>query len=221
MTGQHPDEVRFSRRQFDLTAVDGTGLFDPAGHGVTVRWLGTGCYRGYICRYAVVRRRLVLRHLTVGSDVEPASLDGVRPRADSYGWQYEGLSLPVAFTGRLLIGGDFLGPVLGMGYSPAWVFADVRELDFRDGSLLGVTDCSAALDLVREALDVLGTRPDDAEPSENWIARSFSLSYEYSWPGRREQSPTHWQQLSAAVLNRRSATMPGGPLGDGPPDRKS
>ena len=94
----------FDGHWFSVTAVDGVGLFDPAAHGVELRGLGTGCWRGCICRYAVVERRLVLQDLEVGSDGEPSPIGAVRARQDEYnGWHYQGLDLPVAFTGRLLI----------------------------------------------------------------------------------------------------------------------
>lgn len=224
MTGQHPDELRFERQRFALTAVDGTGLFDPAAYGFGPSWLGTGCYRGYICRYAVVRRRLVLRHLQLGSENAPAPLGSVQARVDERRrWNYAGLALPVAFTGRLLIARGDLDhcPHLNMGYWPAWMFPDVRELAFRQGTLLTATDCSAALAEVRAVVFDLGIGPDAEEPAENWIGRTFSLAYEYSWPGRRERSADHWHELSAAVRNRSSAPIFGGPSGDGPPDRKS
>ena len=56
MTGQRHDEVQFEGAWFDITAVDGTGLFDPAAHGIEPRWLSTGCWRGHVCRYTVVER---------------------------------------------------------------------------------------------------------------------------------------------------------------------
>jgi len=220
MTGQHPDEVRFEHKRFALTAVDGSGLFDPVQHGIEPRWLGTGCYHGFICHYSVVRRRLVLRQLVLGSDGEPAPIGGVRPVTSDYGWQYKKLTMPVAFTGRLLIGNDFVGPGVRMGFVPAWLFADVRELTFQDGFLHTAADRSAELAAVREVLDELGTGPDLDEDAGDWIARTFSLSYDYSWPGR-ERPDDQWHELSAAVLNRRSTPMPAVAAGDGPPDRKS
>lgn len=183
VTSQTPDEVCLEDRWFAVTAVDGTGLFDPGAHGLEPAAFSTGCYRGHVCRYAVVEKRLVLRDLEVGSEKEPPELDGVRPRFDDYLWRYEGLAIPVAFTGRLLVGdGDPPDrPYVNMGYWAAWMYEDVRELTLRAGELVAATDCSAALAGIRATIAV---GPAAGEETGDWIDRTFSLAYDYSWPGR-------------------------------------
>jgi hypothetical protein len=180
------DEVFFEGEQYAVTAVDGAGLFDPGEHGLEPRMLHTACYRGRICHYAVDDRRLVLRELHVGSEDEPARIDGVRARwDDEFGsWHYQGLDVPVAFTGRLLIGSGDVddSPYLNMGFWPAWMFAEVRELTFRGGGLVAADDCSAAIAEIRP--DMIA-EPAPGESTEDWIHRTFSLTYDYSWPGRR------------------------------------
>ncbi|MFC0438375.1 hypothetical protein [Kutzneria buriramensis] len=185
MTAQMPDEVFFEGEQFAVAAVDGTGLFDPREHDLEPQALHTACYRGRICHYAVVDRRLVLRELELGSENEPARIDGVRARRDEeFGsWHYQGLAVPVAFTGRLLIGSGGIDdrPHLNMGFRPAWMFAEVHELTFRAGELVAADDCSAAIAEIRP--DMIA-KPAEGESTEDWIHRTFSLTYEYSWPGR-------------------------------------
>ncbi|MFB7334440.1 hypothetical protein ACFC00_22750 [Streptomyces adustus] len=184
MTAQIPDEVLFEGRRFALTAVDGGGLFDPAGHGLETRPGGTACYRGHICRYTTAGQRLTLQDLELGSEHEPPPLCGVRPRQDAecLEWRYRRPDLPMSFTGRLLIGtGDVAdSPYLNMGFRPAWMYSDVRELTFRDGRLLTATDHSAELAAVRSEA---APGPVAGEPTGQWISRTFSLSYDYSWPG--------------------------------------
>jgi hypothetical protein len=188
MTAQAPDKVLFEGDWFAVTAVDGTGLFDPAAYGLDPRSTGTGCYRGYVCRYTVVEGRLVLRGLELGSADEPPRLGGVRPRQGEYlAWRYRGLDIPVAFTGRLLIGtGDVAdGPYLNMGFWPAWMYSQVHELVLRAGVLLTAVDCSAELAGVRADIAATAARPAPGEPTRDWVSRTFSLAYDYSWPGRR------------------------------------
>ncbi|MGW4060455.1 hypothetical protein ACWEGE_19375 [Amycolatopsis sp. NPDC004747] len=184
MTTQESDEVRFGGRRFAITAVDGAGLFDPAAHGLEVQAIHTGCWRGHIARYAVVAERLVLRELVAGLPDVPPPLDGVRPRwSDSdHAWRYGKLNVATEFTGRLLLGrGRFADrPHPGMGFPPAWVCTDVRELTFRDGELRSAEDLSSELDAVRA---VAPARPEAGEPAGDWVDRTFSLSYAYSWPG--------------------------------------
>jgi hypothetical protein len=192
VTTQLPDEVFFDGQWFSVTAVDGAGLFDPAAQGLELRWIHTACWRGHICRYAIVEQRLVLQDLAVGSDSEPPPIGVVRPQLGEFGaWQYEGVDLPVAFTGRLLIGNGELDdlPYLNMGFWPAWMFPEVYELTLRDGALVTAADCSAALAVVRADILAPDIGPDTDEPSGDWVNRTFSLAYDYSWPGRRERSP--------------------------------
>jgi hypothetical protein len=190
MTTQQSDEVTFEGVDYELTAVDGTGLFDPAAWGLEPQFMGTHCWRGYICEYGIVEQRLLLRALTVGSEDTPPPLDGVQPRRDDRrgGWHYRGLDVAVEMTGRLLVGaGDVEGrPYLHMGFWPAWLYAEVWELTFRAGALLTATDCSAALAVVRERMVEVGVGPGPGEESGDWVSRTFSLAYDYSWPGRPE-----------------------------------
>jgi hypothetical protein len=191
MTAQWPDEVLFEGRWFAVTAVDGTGLFDPIAHGLEPRATSTACDRGYICRYTLVERRLVLRDLELGSENEPPRLGGVQPRQDEYlGWHYQGLYVAVAFTGRLLIGsGDVIDrPYLNIGFWPAWMYRQVHELTLRAGGLLTASECSAELAAVRADIAAVAARPAPRQLTREWASRTYSLAYDYSWPGRPKQT---------------------------------
>jgi hypothetical protein len=94
-----------------------------------------------------------------------------------------GIAVPVGFTGRLLVGdGEVDRPYLHMGFWPAWMFADVFELRFERGTLTQRIDRSAELAAVRERLGPAGARPAPGESSRDWIERTFSLTFSYSWP---------------------------------------
>lgn len=182
-----PDEVLFAGRWFAVTAVDGAGLFDPTTHGLEPGPIGTACYRGYLCRYAA-DGSLTLRELALGLQDEPPRLVGAAPsHDDDPGWHYRELNIPVAFTGRLLIGdGDIPDrPYLNMGFWPAWMYSDVHELTFQAGTLLTATDRSAELAAVRRDVADTAARPAPGEETRDWISRTFSLTYAYSWPEQR------------------------------------
>jgi hypothetical protein len=186
MTAQVPDRVLFEESSFAMTAVDGSGLFDPATHGLSPRPISTACWRGYVCTYTIVERQLVLRDLELGSDGEPPRLAGSTPRHEDPAWRYERLDIPVAFTGRLLMGrGDIAGrPYLNMGFWPAWMYREVRELTLQAGALFTAVDCSRELAEVRADIAAVAARPA-GEPTHDWISRTISLAYDYSWPGRQ------------------------------------
>jgi hypothetical protein len=187
VTAQEPDEVVLGGRRFAITAVDGAGLFDPAGHGLRPGPTSTACYRGFVCRYRVRDGELTLDALQIGSAEPPGPLCGIGPRPDRYQgtWRYHPLAIPVGFTGRLLVGRGYVatGNHLNMGFWPAWMYAEVEELTFADGMLAATVDRSAELAAVREEGGASLASPAPGESGRDWVSRTFSLTFEYSWPG--------------------------------------
>ena len=142
MTRQFPDVVRYNGRDYDITAVDGVGLFDPLVNGLAPRMLGTACWRGFVCTYAVEGDQLHLADLAIGLDGTVApDLFGVAGRAGteddhhSSATHYLGMAAPIEFTGRTLIGADEEDFYLHMGFWPAHLFRTVLELVFEGGRL--------------------------------------------------------------------------------------
>ncbi|MFL6078083.1 MAG: hypothetical protein ACJ73S_32365 [Mycobacteriales bacterium] len=194
MTAQFPDTVRYGGDEYVLTAVDGGPPFDPAAHGLAVAPGSTACWRGHVCTYRLDGDRLLLDRLRVGALAEGASeppprLFGVGPRRPGRGtyppavYVYARLAAPLDFTGRLLVAADPADAgYVNMGFPPAWLFARVHELRFSGGRLAEAYDRSAALAAVRERLGAGGRGPREGEDSREWISRTFSLSFDYSWP---------------------------------------
>jgi hypothetical protein len=185
VTAQIPDTVTFNGQRFAVAAVEGIGLFDPARVGIHPEVLSTACWRGFICDYEVVDAMLVLRHLEVGIGDDPPEIRSVSPSRTELGaWQYDGLNLTLDFTGRVLIGnGDPSDrPYLHMGFLPAWFFAEVWDLTFDAGRLVGALDRSADVSKVRARLGPAGARPRAGQPTSEWIDETFSLAYSYSLP---------------------------------------
>jgi hypothetical protein len=63
------------------------------------------------------------------------------------------------------------------------MFSEVYELTFQTGALLIAADRSAELAAVRMDVADTSARPASRESTEEWISRTFSLTYDYSWPG--------------------------------------
>jgi hypothetical protein len=178
VTGQFADRVEWHGEAFQVTAVEGSGLFRVDGATPT----STACYRGYVATYRVDDGQLVLAELEAdpsweGTDlgVSPVTVRGVRV--------YRGLCVPVGFTGRLLIGTGYadIGR-LHMGFRPAYGFQRVWELAFDAGRHTTADDRSADVAVVRERLTGTPPGPAEGEAVSDWIDRTFSLSFAYSWP---------------------------------------
>jgi hypothetical protein len=69
-----------------------------------------------------------------------------------------------------------------MGFLPAWTYRRVLELTFTGGRLDSAANRSPELASVREHLGGAGLEPAPGESNRAWIARTFSLSFAYSWP---------------------------------------
>ncbi|WP_430787515.1 hypothetical protein [Actinoplanes sp. G11-F43] len=190
MTSQVPDTISFSDTEFAITAVDGSGLFDPRAHGYHPAGFGSACWRGSICAYALRDGRLVLDSVLLGPPEDgrtPPVLFGVRPRHTRHwagsGNGYAGLRAPVPFTGRLLGGA---GPVslgyLNMGFRPAWLFDRVIEFGLEAGRLITSRDRCAEAAALRSRLGTAGLGPAGAEDAGGWVDRTFSLDFGYSLP---------------------------------------
>jgi hypothetical protein len=179
MTAQMTDQVQWQGESFSITAMDGEGLFEAVG----AEPISTACYRGYVAHYRIAEGQLVLAELETGSTYDGAYLGVPTEPLFRTMVTYRGLAVPVAFTGRLLIGASRaeIG-YLHMGFRPAYGFERVWELEFSEGRLTASHDRSAEIAAVRDRL--AGTRPGPAqgEASRDWVERTFSQSFDYSWP---------------------------------------
>jgi hypothetical protein len=164
MTMQATDYVFHEGTDFALAAADGVGLFNPADHGIPVRWLSSACWRGFLLRYAIVEGRLILRRARLGIDLPDELLDMEHPEfsignvapkrePEGYGWWYENLNLSVPFTGGLLLGTNQLNePHVSLGLHPAWRYHVVREVVFERGGVQLQKDASEAVHVIRTKL---------------------------------------------------------------------
>lgn len=118
--------------------------------------------------------------------VETATLPELHGRAgvwddDRFGARtvrYQGVALPLSFTGGILACDGFLRELyVHMGFHPAWKFEHVEELIFDDGRLTRRTDVSEELAQVREVLKHQPSGPDRDETILAWVKRTFQLDY--------------------------------------------
>ncbi len=160
MTAQIPDTLVLEDRELSICGVRVEGLFDPETVGLYPRGGGTACWRGYVCRYRIQDDRLVLDRLSLklrDADKEK-EINGVKPISgtgdvgigDSV---YEGLYLPVGFTGALLAGGGIIRPLMvNMGFQPAWRYDAAYEVILVDGRVIYRRDASARAGEIRKAI---------------------------------------------------------------------
>lgn len=194
MTAQISDIVVWQGEEYGLCGANGEGLFDPTSVGLNPVGMCTACWRGYVCHYRVADERLLLGTLAVshgdaesGEMVPGPAVHGIEP-VEGEGWMdffncvYEGLDLPVAYTGGLLLGSGFIEELyVHMGFHPAWKFEKATELIFADGRIEEARDLTARMAEVREKLADGPLQPgSETGPDElrKWIESTFNLYYE-------------------------------------------
>jgi hypothetical protein len=104
----------------------------------------------------------------------------VEKKIESFEWFFEPLTLPVPFTGGLLVGRDFIRELyVHMGHHPAWKCKQVVELTFVDGRLESMQRRSEAMAELREQLKHGDSPRRGAEKEEvtAWIESTFSRRY--------------------------------------------
>lgn len=177
MTAQINDTVHFRGNDFALAEIDGGPLFDPADHGIEAMGICTACWRGFVCRYAVVDDRLTLDRLEVFvAGGSPPALFGVPPAVsadDMFNASYVGLYRPIPFNGRLTIADDFLQErYVHMGFQDASAYRNVWTLTFDRGALTQALDRSAEMAERRDSKRATQATPLD--DLTRWIADRLS-----------------------------------------------
>ena len=195
MTAQVTDTVEFQGEEYTLCRYSGDILFAPEEYGLNPSSPSTACHLGWIANYEI-SDRLFLKDLFVFHDAglpiknrrpngprisgilpkEPDSLSFVR-----FNCFYEGLNIPISFTGGILITQD-LSLLLPFGGWPLfWQYEIVYELSFLDGHLERIAEKSEIAQIIREKYLVKGllghpTLTRDAEV-QRWLDSSFSHHY--------------------------------------------
>jgi hypothetical protein len=190
MTAQINDRVYHRNKHYAIAGVSGSGLFDPAGYGVTPGAISSACWRGFHVDYTVRNAVLTVTSLTIGLSDSDRVLaaggglpfaPGIKPVSAEFGGErLEKLSLPVPYTGGLLLAEGFIQKLyVHMGFHPAWKYRDVRELIFEQGRLLEDHDRTTAMAELREKLAAKPLRPDITREGDvmAWIEKCFSRDY--------------------------------------------
>jgi len=152
MTAQITDKICYSGLDFDLIGIAGSGMPTPQDFGMLPVMIHTACYRGFYAAFSVLEEGLVLVSFTLREkDGNYGSIQGSSPSIDEYNiGHYNGLSLPVPFTGKTRIARDFIREMyVHMGFQKPESYRCVFDLDFKAGKLLEAVDISAELEQFR------------------------------------------------------------------------
>jgi hypothetical protein len=171
MTAQATDTFIYKRNEYDLIGLKGNGLFSPEQFGMISEMLDTGCYRGFIAKYKIVRKQLYLQELTLreangnylGINViypEKQFVNELMKMIDDqyendrpdevYTATYRDLKLSCPFTGKLRVARGFIKEFyIHMGYQKPTAYQTVYDFILINGKVLKVTDRSAKMEQKR------------------------------------------------------------------------
>ncbi len=172
MTAQSSDTLKFERRKFEVTDLSQGTLFDPTAYGFTPVRTSTGCHRGFECQFSVSDGQLFLQTLWInhGDFTHSFNPDGSirshdlrllpmpllngisatekydNSRFPDFQGRYDGLKLPLSYTGHVLIAANRISnePWWG-GHRRAWDFHHSLMLSFEQGRLTARKDTSEIL----------------------------------------------------------------------------
>lgn len=190
MTAQIGDQFRYEGLEYSIVAISEPLRFDPSKYGITPVAVCSACWQGYWCHYDITSEGIFLEDLYISSkdDYYPA-IEGVTPlrQPDSeanlvyMGHQvYKGLHIKMPYTGKLLIGKEFLHDYyIHMGYQRAWAYNVLVQLVFKNGRVIEQTDESKTAEQIRKKLaeDKKYEKMLSKNPKK-FVNECFSLDYD-------------------------------------------
>ena len=195
MTAQIDDSFLHHGIEYSIAGISAGKILDMPALGLRPTMGSTACWRGYQAVFALQEERLVLERLDVnlfeggegwprGRELQGPVLNGVTPRpgpSGSFNNRYEGLGLPLEYSGGVLLGIGFIHELyVHMGFHPAWKYERVVELVFERGILLREADRSRQLAEFRGMMSARALEPG-AEASPEDIARFVEETFDRSY----------------------------------------
>ena len=185
MTGQVPDKLICKKSLYSIVGLKGEGLPSPFDFGLEPVSPNTANWRGFIMTYIVVEKHLNVHEIKVTVKElkgKPPLINEVKPKMEKTGLirlTYSSLKLKTQFTGKILIAKDFIDSMyVHMGFQSPISFETVIELKFKEGNLLSVRDLSEEMKEYRKR-DVSDGKIKRTRNPLSWIARTFSLDYDF------------------------------------------
>ena len=184
LTGQVSDEFRYNGEVFSLVGINGKGLYTPTDFGMTTTMASTACWRGYQMFYDCVDGKLILDTM-FANPTELKPVNGIEPQKPKESWMfnhvYENLGLKTKFSGRILLGKDFIQEMyVHMGFQSPESYQIVIEIEVKDGDVVKETDLSSIMAERRLAGRNKPARPttEDDDDVRDWIEDRFSQDYD-------------------------------------------
>ena len=161
MTAQIGDKYTFKDKGYSVVATSEPVSFNPKQYGLKVQHACTAYWRGYWCEYEISESGIVLKKLFVHtSDGKYPDIDGVQVNMNKNPIEYmghrvyEGLSLNINYTGKMLLGDKLLSKYrINLGCPSPWEYQELKEFVFVNGILTITNDYSKIAKEIRESAE--------------------------------------------------------------------
>ena len=185
MTAQVPDSLIYNSVSYSIVGLKGEGLPSPLDFNLMPVSPSTANWRGFIMTYTILERHLLLHEMQVTVEDTKGKhpvINEVNPEIKKDGrirLTYKNLKLHTKFTGEILIAKDFIGSMyVHMGFQSPLSFETVIEVKFEEGVLIKLRNISNKMNNLRKNDISDGKLKSTADP-QTWIARTFSLDYDF------------------------------------------
>ena len=188
MTAQIPDSIVYCGKKYTYIKSSNDFGFNPEDFGVKPMSFITSNWRGFFCDYLVDCNEgmLYLEKLTIsgGSKKLTALLGRYRTGSSNYGNVYDGIKIKMKYTGKLLLGREFINKYyVHGGFQESFAYKKVIELIFSEGKMIEAIDHSDYVEKHRDKLLDKLTRGRKGSQSVLKSIATFLGSYqiEYWW----------------------------------------
>jgi hypothetical protein len=186
MTGQAADQFFYGDHRLEIVGIKGAGLTTAEDFGIELSSASTGCWRGYIMKYKIIKKKLVIDGFWVNtkSKKEMPEINGILPTQDHelhglFKYEYQNVNLEVPFNGSIWLGKDFINSqYVHMGFQSPTAYRTMLKFDFEEGIIVNAEDKSKEVEKAREDRDPQGYKPDSmsSDAIHDWVVKRFSLS---------------------------------------------
>lgn len=163
MTAQFGDQFLYDGVCYNIVRIDEPLNFSPEAYGITPEAACTACWNGFWCRYNITDEGIFLEDLYIHSkdEVYP-EINGVAPCTEGDGKPltyfghrlYKGLNLRIPYSGKILVGTEFLPKYyIHGGYQRPWAYNVLTEFILEKGVLAEKKDHSHLAAAMREQID--------------------------------------------------------------------
>lgn len=192
VTAQINDNFEYHGFEYSIIGISNGEIFDIALFGFQPTPVCSGCWRGYVAKYAIENCALILNNLSVtiladneqriiGPDINGVTPTGPNAEFDFLNNHYRGLNYKLDYSGELILGSEFIPELYDhMGFQQPWKYKSVVELSFENGLLISEVDVSVKIAKERTKIIKSGGYPicpTTGDEIKAWVEDAFDRSY--------------------------------------------